>query len=330
MADVGIGALGYVGYGVESGAAEGTAVAPTKFLAVNSISFSDSNDYLTPMQIRGNRDMSVAMPAPYQVTGTMEMAMVPDDIGYLLKSAFAASVVTSPYASGGYTHVFTPGNASPTFTFQTAAQDQLVMRYTGVRINTFELKAAFGEIVTASFGLDGVDRAKYTGSAPTVTYAANSTTPFHFNTSTVKIGTTIAGATADLNIRDYTFNINNNVEHIGTLRATRGYRRVALGARNVGLSMSVDLQGTTEYDRLLNDTEFAVSLYMEGGRLVQQNVPTSLKIDLPRVKYRTVGVPINAGDYLTQDIECTVLKPTSGDIATVTLVSSDVSFPAVA
>ena len=33
MPDIGIGALGYVGYGVE--VTEGTAVAPTKFLAVN-------------------------------------------------------------------------------------------------------------------------------------------------------------------------------------------------------------------------------------------------------------------------------------------------------
>lgn len=320
MADVGIGGLGYVGYGVES--TEGTAVAPTKFLAVNSVSFSDSNEYLTPMQIRGNRDMSVAMPAPYQVTGSMELAMVPDDIGYLLKSAFAASVVTSPYAGGGYTHVFTPGNTSPTFTFETSAQGYLLMRYSGVRVNTFELKAAFGEIVTASFGLDGIDRAKYTGAAATPSYATNSVTPFHFNTSTVSVG-----GSANANVKDYTFNINNNVEHIGTLRATRGYRRVALGARNVGLSMALDFQDATEYDRLLNDNEFAVSLYMEGGNLSQQAKATSLKIDLPRVKYRTVGVPLTAGDFITQDVECQVIKPvvSATPIATVTLVSSDAS-----
>jgi hypothetical protein len=39
------------------------------------------------------------------------------------------------------------------------------------------------------------------------------------------------------------------------------------------------------------------------------------------VKYRRVGVPITAGEFITQDVECTVLKPNSSDIATVTLVN---------
>lgn len=320
--DVGIGALGYVGFGKE--VTEGLAVAPTKFLAARSINFSDSNDYLSPLQIRGNRDISLALPAPYQVTGTLEMDLTTEDVGYLLKSAFAATVNTSAYAgvTGAYTHVFTPGGTSPTFTFETSAQGYLIMRYSGVRVNTMEVKAAFGEIVTATFGLDGIDRAKYGGAAATPTYHANSVTPLHFNTATVTIG-----GSANSDVSNWTFNVNNNVEHIGTLRASRAYRRVALGAREVGLSMTMDFQDSTEYDRLLNDTEFAVALYSEGPTLVGgTNQKSSLKIELPRVKYKTVGLPINAGDFLSQDVECTVLKPNSATaIATVTLVSNEVS-----
>ena len=186
MPDIGIGALGYVGYGVE--VTEGTAVAPTKFLAVNSANFSDSNDYLTPLNIRQSRDIVVAMPAPFQVTGTTEMLFPVDDIAQLLKSAFAATVVTTAYAgaAGAYTHVMTPGDTSPTFSFETSAQGQLIMRYSGVRVNTMEVKAAFGEIVTGTFGLDGTIRAKQ-GGAATPAYAATSATPLHFNAATVTI-----------------------------------------------------------------------------------------------------------------------------------------------
>lgn len=316
MADIGIGALGYVGYAKET--VEGTAVAPTKFLTANSITFNDTNDYLTPYVINGQRDQFIAMPAPYNVTGTLEVNLPADDIGYLLKSAFAATVNTSAYAGGGYTHVFTPGNASPTFTFEHAAQDVLFMRHTGVRVNTLNVKAAFGEIVTASFGLDGVDRVKQLTTA-TPTYAATAPYPFHFNGATV----TIAGG-ANTDVKDWTLNVNNNVSHIGTLRASRAYKRVALGTREITLSLTADFQTTTELDRMLNDTEFTVALYLESAATITGGTgKNSLKFEFPRVKYKAVGLPINAGDFLSQTFECTVLKPSGAAIATVTLVNSE-------
>lgn len=318
--DVGIGALGYVGYALET--TEGTAVAPTHFLPVTSISFNDSNDYNSPLTIRGGRDINLALPAPYQVEGSMELPMVIEDIGLLLKSAFAASVNTSAYTGGGYTHTFTPGNTSPTFTFETSRQGILMMRHTGVRVNTFELKGSFGEPVAATFGLDGIDRVKYTGAAATPSYATSSTSPLNFSRAKVQIG----GSDSAF-VKDFTFNVNNNVSHIGTLRTTRSYYRVALGAREIGLGMTLDFQDATEYDRLLNDTEFAVQLYMEGPTGIGAGGTSymSLKIDLPRVKYKTVGVPLNAGDFLSQDVECTVLQPIGGNIATVTLNNSKAS-----
>lgn len=314
MVDVGIGALGYVGYAVET--VEGTAVAPTRFLPVTSASFNDSNDYNSPLTIRGSRDINLALSAPYSVEGSIELPWLVSDIEPLLKSAFAATVNSSAYSGGGYTHTFTPGNTSPTFTFETSRQGYLMMRHTGVRVNTFELKGSFGEVVTASIGLDGIDRVKYTGSAATPSYHTTSTSPLHFDRAKVQIG-----GSDNATVKEWTFNVNNNVEHIGTLRTTRAYSRVALGPREIGLSMTLDFQDATEYDRLLNDTEFAVQLYMEGptGIGAGGTSRTSLKIDLPRVRYRTVGVPMNAGDFLSQDIECTVLQPNGGNIATVTL-----------
>lgn len=321
MADIGVGGLGYVGYAKET--VEGTAVAPTIFLPARSFTMDDTDDYLTPQQIRGERDYVVAAPAPYSVTGSLEMDLIPDSIGYLLKSAFAASVSSGSYAGGGYTHTYTPGLAGPTFTFEKSAQDALLMRYTGVRVNTMEIKASFGEIVTATFGLDGVGRAKNAGAAATDTYAASSTGPFTFAGATVTIG----GSASSI-VKDFTFGVNNNASHIGTLRGTRAYSRVALGWREVTLSMNMDFQDTTEYDRFLAGSEFAVVLYLETSQVITGGTgKNSLTLTLPRVRYKSISMPIQAGDFLSCAVECTVLKPNSASaIVSPVLVCADSSF----
>jgi hypothetical protein len=323
--NISVGALGYIAFGKET--TEGTFVTANKFLAASSFNFDDTNDYLSPMTIRGSKDMTLAMPAPFNVTGTLELPFVPDDVELLLKSAFSASTVTTAGASSSYSHVFTPGAVSPTLTFEAytggsdgLTADGLIRQYGGVRVNTLELRASFGEIVTASFGLDGSTRQTKPLSGGnlnplTPSYAATSLAPFHFNGAKVQIG-----GSDNATVKDVTFSINNNVEHIGTLRQTRNYSRVASGAREINLSMSMDFQDTAEYTRLLDETEFAVQLEFRGS-LIGGSVYNKLTIDLPRVKYRRVGVPISAGDFITQDVECTVLKPNSSDIATVTLVN---------
>jgi hypothetical protein len=307
-----LGALGYVGYGRET--TEGTGVAPTFFIPVDSFSFEDSNDFLVPDQIRGSRDRSIAMAAPYAVSGSMEMALIPVDVGPLFLSAFSATVNSSAYAGGGYQHVFTPGSAEPTLTFESSAADILVMRYSGVRVNTLEIKAAFGEIVMGTFGLEGLNREKQV-SASTEDYS--DVVPYHFSGASVKVdGVQVC------TIKDFSFTVGNNLERIGTLCKTRAWRRMALGMRDVGLSMTVDFTDDDEYDRFLNEDEFDVQLHFEAATIPSTTNKYTLVIDIPKVKYNKVGLPLSAGDYLQQSIECLIVKPDDDDIFTATWVTS--------
>lgn len=309
-----LGALGYVAYGVE--VTEGTFVAPTKFLPVSSFSFEDSNDFILPAQIRGSRDNSIALAAPYNVSGSMEMELIPLDVSSLLKSAFCATISTSAYAGGGYQHVFTPGSAEPTFTFESSAAGILVMRYAGIRVNTLEMKAAYGEIVTSAYGLEGLNRAKQ-GSGTATSYST--CTPFHFSGSSVKIGGTAIGT-----IKDFTFGVNNNLERIGTLRKTRSWKRMALGMREVTLGLTIDFTDTVEYDRFAAEAYFDVELHLEAGAALSgmgTNKPT-LVVAIPQVLWTKVGVPLSAGDYLEQSVEATITKG-AGAIFTATLVNNE-------
>ena len=310
-----LGAIGYVGYGVES--VEGTAVAPTKFLPVTSFSFEDTNDYIVPDQIRGDRDRYVAMAAPYMTSGSMELELIPNDIASLLKSAAAGSVVSSAYSGGGYQHVITPGNASPTFTFESSAAGILVMRYGGIRVNTLEVNAAFGEIVTSSWGLEGTTRTKEAGESAEV-YA--DVMPFHFSGAQVTIDGDVMA-----HVKDFSFSIGNNLDRIGTLRRTRNWRRTALGLRDVGLSATLDFTDASEQDRFLAEEFFDVDLLLEGESGVTgmgTNVPT-LRIQIPKVRWNTSGIALSAGDFLEQSAEALILRPAGQPIFTMTLVNNE-------
>jgi hypothetical protein len=181
--------------------------------------------------------------------------------------------------------VFTPGaGATPTFSFESSAGDILVMRYGGIRVNTLEINAAFGEIVTASFGLEGTTRAKQ-GSTSSESYA--SILPFHFTGASVKIAGSEVG-----NVKNFNFNVGNNIERIGTLRKSLSWKRTALGNRDVGLSMTMDFTDTSDYDLFLAGTEFAVELHLEGDYITGSSGPKhTLRIEVPRVKWNMVNAP---------------------------------------
>jgi len=313
--------LGYVGYAVES--TEGTFVAPTIFLPVTSFNFDDSNDYIVPDQIRGNRDRSIALAGPYSTSGSLDMELVPNGISALLRSVFASKesglVVSTSGASGSYSHVFTPGNESPTFTFESSAGEILIRRYGGIRVNNMEVSASFGEIVTASFGLEGTTRGTQP-SAASESFAQ--VVPFHFN------GAKIQRDSSDIaNVKSFTFGVNNNIDRIGTLRRTRAYKRTVLGMRDVSLSMTLDFDSTTDYDLFLAETEFAVTLDLQGA-LIGGSTYNSLVIEIPRVRYNMTSVPISGADYIEQSVDCQILRPLNGDpIFTATLVNNEATVP---
>jgi hypothetical protein len=310
------GSEGYVGYGVE--VTEGTLVAPTIFVPVSNFDFSDTNEYIIPDQIRGSRSRSVAMASAYSTSGTMEQELTPRGIAALLKSAWAAGgggTVSSAYTGGGYEHEFTPGNVSPTFTFEASAGDVLMRRWGGIRVNTLEITAAFNEIVTASWGMEGTTRGT-TGSPATETYLAGA--PFHFTGASVKRDGTEVG-----NIKSFTFGTNNNIERVGTLRKTRNWKRTALGMFDVTLSAAMDFENDDDYELFLAETDFAVQLHMEAG-IATGAVRNTLQIDIPRVRWQTIGIPISPNDQIEQSVEAMVLEPENGDpIFTATLVNME-------
>lgn len=317
----GLSNIGYVGFGVET--TEGTLVAPTIFLPASSFSIDSTVEPIIPEQLRGSRDRYVMMPSAYSVSGTMDMELPTRGIGPLLVSAFSAyaNVATTAYAGGGYQHVITPASASPTFTFETSAADILFLRYGGIRVNTLDINASFNEIVTSSWGLEGTTRAKQ-GSGTSESYLDGN--PFHFDGASVKINGSAVG-----NVKNFSFNVNNNIERIGTLNKTTSWNRTELGPRELGLTMTMDFQNTADYDLFLAGTEFAVQLHFEGGFITGSSGPKrTLVLDVPRAIYSSINAPLQAGSIIEQAVTCTIVRPTNNDpVCTVTYVAPEQVIP---
>lgn len=314
-----LGALGYVGYGVET--TEGTLATVDKFLPVSSFSFDETNDYIVPQQIRGSRDPGISLAAPYAVSGSMEMELTPNSIAYLLKSAFHANVAGA-YSSGAYTYTYAPVDEPTTLATMSmessAGNDVLLMQYLGVRANTMEIRGAYGEIVTASMGLEGLSRQKKGAQTPeTVAYSTktNGLIPFHFSGAKVQIGDAGSSVSDLLTVKDFSFAVNNNFERIGTLRQTRAYKRMATGMRDVTLSMTLDFNTAAEsvtpiVDRLLAESAVKIVILLEGGYLAgSAGTKHSLELTIPYARINSSSMPLSAGDYLEQSLEFTVTRP---------------------
>jgi hypothetical protein len=315
-----LGALGYVAYGVE--ATEGTlASSIDKFLPASSFAFDETNDYIVPNQIRGVRDPGISLAAPYAVSGSVDLELIPNSIAYLLKSAFHADVAAA-FGSGAYTYTFTPTTEPTTLatlSFESsAANDVLLMQYLGVRANTLDIKGAYGEIVTATVGLEGLARQKksvQTGLTKSFSTAANGLIPFHFSGAKVQIGDAGSSVSDLLTVKDFSFSVNNNFERIGTLRQTRAYKRMTAGMRDVKLALTLDFNTAAEsvtpiVDRLLNEQAVKVVIVLDGGYLAgTSGAKHNLTITIPYARINSSSMPLNAADHLSQSLEFTVTRP---------------------
>jgi hypothetical protein len=311
-----LGALGYVGYTRE--ATDGELAAPTIFMPVDSFDFGDTNDFIIPDEIRNSPDPTVALPAPFAVSGSTGGNAYPVGLVQLLRAVSRGDVVTTANTGGGTRHVITPGRSrQDTFSFEGNADDILVRRYGGVRINSLELHAAFGEIVTASWGLEGINRMIVADPVAAEDIVYPDVDPFHFD----GVSITVEGA-EEPDVKDFTFGINNNGDRIGTLRKTRNWRRFTLGKREVSLAMTLDFTSDAEYQRFFDEDYFDVGINLAGPVLAGTE-RHSLDIAVPKVKWNRVGLPINAGDFLEQSVEATILRPAGGSIYTMTLVTTD-------
>ena len=146
---------GYIGTARQTASGTGAYTTPTKYHYITDASIEPSGDLIIPdPEIGGGRDIVDGSVQPGTISwgGGINFYVRPESIGHFILGATGA--ITSSGLdgiSGGYGHTFTFENDLIPLSLEEKVGDGLeVIGYNDVKIQSFHIEAAAGELVTGS------------------------------------------------------------------------------------------------------------------------------------------------------------------------------------
>lgn len=318
--------FGYFGIGVET--TPGTAVAPTKFLAVKDVNFPITVDFIEFSEIRGSRQAYSTFDGPVRPDVEFTTALYPAGaMGVLLKALFG-SVTTAAVAPSATVkkHTFADAGSLPSLSMErsdhrTFGQGVLFQRMNGVKIESIGFSANYGEDVEVTVNGQGLGFPTTPGSKPgSFTYPAMD--PMIFSGATVAVD----GVANNL-FKSIDFEFTNTLERQEALRGTREAYKIYEGGIECTLSGTLIFDDVTLYTAFKNSTSMAIKSTFTGAVI---DVPNSLsyvvEFTWPKVKIADFGIPMTAGDVIEADVEFKVNYDfTTSKAVDATMTNLDVS-----
>lgn len=188
----------------------------------------------------------------FRAQGDINLPVVADAaLGWLLK--FGLGSVSSESSGSGYVHTFKCADTIKSFTAKIGITDfaSLQRTLTGVLLDTLTFKSEYLKALDATLKLIGFNaETKDAIGSPSVS-ALN---PFVFAEAVCKTGGTVRGY-----VHGFTLNISNNVP------ADKWFNKIHVGKRKVDGTISLVFDDSTEYDRFLAGTSFALDIKFTGA-----------------------------------------------------------------
>lgn len=255
--------------------------------------------------IAGARVLRSSQWAPGATTigGDIGMELYQQSMGLLFEHMLGS--ITSSFTSGVGTHTVTPGDLTgKSLTVQFGRPDVAgtvqPFTYAGVKIASWEIKVAAGEIAT--LGLTVVAQTETTGvTLATASYADGSDRPFHYLNGTVSIsGSAVC-------VRELSLTGENPLEQE---RRCIGQQFIDQPLENelrgYGGTATLEFSGLTQYNRFVQGTEFPIVLSLSASASAQATFTLNARFDgqTPYVSGRdllVVDVPFVCVASTTQD-----------------------------
>lgn len=261
-----------VGYAAET--TYGTGVTVTRFLPAVSDTMSKQNTHTeSGAQIAGAQVLRSTQwkQGDSAVGGDISHELYDQSIGLLFRAAFG-TVDTSGTAVP-YTHTFWPTTPSVSFTTQvgrpTTYGTVVPLTYTGCKIQSWELAASAGEIVT--WGMTVVAQEETVGTALASASYSSSLTPWH-----ARYGTLTVDGTA-VRVRSWSLSGNNNLtedrRYVGAtiiqepLRGNLAEFTGSFEAEWGNLGTASSTYGTALYNKYLTGAEGTLVFGLVSGTL---------------------------------------------------------------
>ena len=254
-----------------------------------------------------SRDQGVPFVTTSGVEGSPEVGVRDKNIGAVLLGVLGADAVTG--TSPDFTHVFTPSNTLPYFTFWKGLSSTLFERYTDCQIGSATFSAEAGGVLTCSMGVQGL--------VPTRLLADPSVGPPEIPMDTGalykydQVAVTLGGGATSL-VRSFELTIENNVSRQQTDDITP--YDVVPGIREVTLSFDMIFESLDEYNKFhygdaagtVADTDIyttsAVFTFSHGAN-------NEIAFNLPNIAYTELSPePDPGGDPIVVSVAATAVR----------------------
>jgi hypothetical protein len=189
----------------------------------------------------------------FRAQGDINFPVLADaGLGWILKFVMGGTV-SSGSSGSGYTHTFKCSDTIKSFTTKIGITDFASMQrsLTGVLADTLTFKAEYLKALDATLKLVGFNTETKEAIADPAVSALN---PFVFSQGVYKTGGTVRAY-----LHGFTLNIANNIP------SDKWFNKVHVGKRKVDGTISLVFDDTTEYDRFLAGTPFALEITFTGA-----------------------------------------------------------------
>jgi len=214
--------------------------------------------------------------------GTLEAEAAPIPLGALLKCMFGDP--TTINSGSLYTHTFKPRTSDWD---ETAANIPVTIEkqlgvgsaelHYDMNASAMTLSIANGEFVKASLDFVGGSFSQLADTAE----AYPSTTLWSWDATSVSLG-----GVAKSEIMDLSVTINENLEAMGTLNASKKPSRIKrTGFRTVEISGTLKFDNQDEYQSFLNQEERELIAHFEGTTQVQSGYNEALTLSIPLARH---------------------------------------------
>lgn len=300
MVDVGIGAGGFLGIGVED--TPNQYKAPTKFLPIMSESLTRPQDTVFRRPIRQTAGVVGAVDGNTRVEGEVSMEAFEAAMPYMLQ---AARTTTTKDDTGipDLVYNFKPNpnaTAAKTLSF-TVVRNGEVFGYVGCVLGSFTFTVDNGQLMF-NFAVLGSDESEQT--LPTPTW--EDLEPFGAGKYSIQIPT----ATQVFDMESFEFTAENNAESQYRLKNTgRGAEFVKYGENNSTMTTERDFHDRSDYETYKNSTAQSITLRAErsAANYIEIVMPAAIKSEY------TVGLS-GEGDLIRASISYQCVIDENGDM----------------
>jgi hypothetical protein len=311
---VGIGAGGALGVALE--AVQGTYLAPTKFVPIDSEGLQYQQDTVWRRPIRYTAEILGAVAGNSHVEGDITLDCTEDVLIYFLRASRSTCVKTG--TTPNFTYTFTPNAlAVPAKTMSVSVdRNGMVHGYTGCIVSSFTISIDSGALkLNASIvGNTEAAQSALTGVTwPTVA-------PFGMGLYSIEIPTTTAVFDTDT----FSFQVEDNATPQYRLKNSgTGAQFVSFGERATTMSVERDFQDRVEYDAFKVLTSKSITLK------AIRDINHSIQIDMPAAIVNTYSVGLSGqGDLLRAAVAYNGVVDGTGKSYLITVkTSEDITVP---